>query len=472
ERITRELAAQEEALRKEEEATIVTKRLAAIRAAEKRGLLRFEGDQLVISGNNSSNNSNAEPSVQDEGEWNYSRREKNQHYQSMERAPSTASSFVGGVDAFNQELKMMNLEMSRQERSKQKQPHHYYSSEESKNVQKWLATTTDASTVSLPASPTVLSRAGSTTSGSTARPTTPARTTSTGVSTSTSTSTSGPSVAINPRGVFNNIASFLKKVDGVIAGDNGDSSDEADKEQQGVPANNVNGPQALVKMSNGQRDEEGMSADVGGYSTRAIESLDKSAVVAISLDSEEREQTYPEDPFNSLTNRQLPSDAQDEDEDQSYPADPFNTSSRKDTHSSSSKSSVSGKRSVRTEPVVVPVATPAAPERMISTFSSIFNTGSSLMGSLFGGGSVGIGGIGLDDDPSKEDDYDYDGDRRRKNDGRRLSSLKYGDPMTHQFNYREYHLEGDHGGGATGAHKTKTAGNEGEDSDSLDDYDF
>ncbi|KAG0366027.1 hypothetical protein BC939DRAFT_457830 [Gamsiella multidivaricata] len=468
ERITKELAAQEEALRKEEEAAIVAKRMAAIRAAERRGLLRFEGDQLVIPGSsvNSDNDNDHESkdkgsssavnqgrTVQDDGDWNYSRRIQQQQQQQqqqqnrhpMERTTSSAaSSYVGGIDAFNQELKMMSLDINRSESK-----HHNKNVGRSNSPQLPLPTPYDmATTTTATPKPARISTLTS------AVQTTP-KTVSTGVSTSSSSTLSPSSVMISPRGVFNSVATFLKKVDGVIAGESGDSSDEAtlsDKEQQqqqqqkqkqargedkSRAASYMNGPQSLT--TNAADDNVGRErSSGGGYSTVDAEGRGQhrqDSTVAIHLDAQER--PYPEDPFNTPTGPHFPNAERLS----SYSTDPSNVSNTIPKRSSSTTSYKAPEPSkATTEPVAVTTAAPEA--GMFGTFTSFFNTGSSLMG--FFGGS---GGDAEEDErgQNKEDEY-----------GRRLSSLKYGDPKKHRFSYRKATVEDD----------------DDDDDDGIDDYNF
>ncbi|KAG0267856.1 hypothetical protein DFQ27_008132, partial [Actinomortierella ambigua] len=108
ERIARELAAQEEALQHQEEAAILEKRRAAIKVAERRGLLRLESDPLWISNTNSSNSrifekQGALAPLEEQ------QLENRSNPPSEITTISTASSYVGGEDALNQELKMMDL---------------------------------------------------------------------------------------------------------------------------------------------------------------------------------------------------------------------------------------------------------------------------------------------------------------------------------------------------------------------------
>ncbi|KAF9182769.1 hypothetical protein BGZ50_004705 [Haplosporangium sp. Z 11] len=407
ERITRELAAQEEALRKEEEEAVVAKRLAAIRAAERRGLLRFDGDQLIIptsssdisSGSNSNNaadqtTTNQVHTVEDDGEWSYPRRK--------ERTPSSsASSFVGGIDAMNQELKMMSMEIS--------------------NKNSHIAET--AAPLISTSAPTPLSTTRSTDSASTVA--IAAQSTPKMVSASTTTSTAAITnqSSLNPRDVLSNIASFLKKVDGVIAGESGDSSDETSfSDQEQVPGtsrtSHAKGPQER------------------GNNTDAEES--KRISVADHIDSQE--QPYPADPFNTVT-------------DQAQPPEPEDYKS--------SSSSISGKHHrviQHDEPEphsTYSAAATGASEGIFETFTSFFNTGSSFMG-FFGTGHH---------DEHEREDYPGEG-------GRRLSSLKYGDPKKHEFNYWDHHRGNSSTSNAGRATKQLASKIDDDDGSSIDDYDF
>ncbi|KAG0046409.1 hypothetical protein BGZ83_008422 [Gryganskiella cystojenkinii] len=116
ERIARQMTAQEEALRDKEEAAIVAKRKSAIRAAERRGLLRLDEDddqwprKKVVVGK-----SLGSGEFEDDDLWNRPARvRQTQEVPTRSAAaptPSMASSFVGGEDAFDQELKMMTLDL-------------------------------------------------------------------------------------------------------------------------------------------------------------------------------------------------------------------------------------------------------------------------------------------------------------------------------------------------------------------------
>ncbi|KAF9951148.1 hypothetical protein BGZ65_006149 [Modicella reniformis] len=430
ERITQELAKQEETLQKEEEAAIVAKRMAAIRTAERRGLLRFEGDQLVIPGghNNMINSTNDNDddydrergTVQDDGDWNCSKRIQELQQQRQEQGldevatkhpmdlttSSAASSFVGGIDAFNQELKMMDLDVNRS-RKEAKQP----------------------STVSM------------TRNASQTRP----RTLSTSVSTSAaSTSSSGPSLTlpspgamINPRGVFNNIASFLRKVDGVIAGESEDSSDEITPSgahqhrqpqltrqdhphQQTRQNGRANGPQGLNNEGLG---EIGSSKDYPGveehgtptaeYSDQDVGERKQPIILTTHLDSDER--PYPEHQLNTTTMDSLNSSLTLNKAPKVKPEAPVPS-----TANDASASGAGG---------------------MLGTFSSLLSTGVSLIG-YFGGG-----GTNRPNDSEEEYDEEYHGSRRS-------STLKYGDPKKHHYN------------------PGKKSAIEDDDDDSIDDYNF
>ncbi|KAG0266588.1 hypothetical protein BG011_001777 [Mortierella polycephala] len=407
ERITRELAAQEEALSKEEEAVVVAKRLAAIRAAERRGLLRFDGDQLVIptSGsdiNSGSNSNNAadqiiksqEHTLEDDGEWNYPRRK--------ERTPSSsASSFVGGIDAMNQELKMMSMEIN--------------------NKNNHVAeTVVPLISTSIPTPPSTTRSTESPSTAAIAAKSTPKMVSA---STTTSTAATTNQASLNPRGVLNNITSFLKKVDGVIAGESGDSSDETSFSDQ---------EQALGT----NRTTYAKDPQERGNNVDAEES--KRMTMADHIDPQE--QPYPADPFNTVTDQAQPPKPEDQ---------------------KSSSSSISGRhhrviQHDESEPHSAYSAAPtSASEGIFETFTSFFNTGSSFMG-FFGTGHH---------DEHEREDYPGEG-------GRRLSSLKYGDPKKHEFNYRDHHLEDSSTSNAGRAANQLASTIDDDDGSSIDDYDF
>lgn len=357
---------------------------------------------------------------------------------------SGASSFVGGVDAFNQELKMMDLDMNA-----------------SRNTEKTAArppkiTSTTSTSTSTSAGPSVR------------------KTVSTGVSTSTSTSTSStPTVAINPREVFNNITSFLKKVDGVIAGE-GDSSDEtsfSDQEQ-------VLGKDRAKHVARGPQE----SRVHGPEETGALESKMTAAAVEIPTvqraatpvpfdeanreDHEDEEQPYPTDHFNSQTSDPLGDNninsisrhGPQTSKELITPDSPV--AENKETGKTKAEAAAPAPASP-TSPVSplyghLSEAAAAVPERVFSTFTSFFNTGSSFMG-LFGTGGAGAG-----------DDSDGGrGDGGVAADGRRLSSLKYGDPKRHRFNYQDHHNNS-----STEVSIVTSKVAEDDDNSSIDDYDF
>ncbi|KAI1314404.1 hypothetical protein EDD11_002191 [Mortierella claussenii] len=449
ERITRELAAQEEALRKEEEATIVRKRMAAIRAAERRGLLRFEGDQLVIPGGTDQQQQGQkqkqeqEALQQENGTWDYLSRRP------LERTVSSAaSSFVGGIDAFDQELKMITLDIGRN------------------NQQGTTAMTSTSSAVrptptrsSTSASTATWTSAVETMQSSTPLPKTVSTSTFTSTSTSTSTG-SGTSTPgqINPRGVLNNIATFLKKVDGVIAGESEDSSSDETSHQeylqprspQSRPA--AGGPQGLIFKDVVAKDVADNRADVtsesGRYSTRAADGQ-QDPTVAIHLDTEER--PYPEDPFNTISTTENDG-----------------TTLLKLPASDSLVATVHTKVVEETAPSPKTVtATPVAPvETYFSTLTSFFNTGSSLMGYFGGLGTAIIATSGH----HGESEGDHES-RETDKDGRQLSDLKYGDPKKHQFNYQDHHLEDDDTANNSARAAAANAADD-DDDDSIDDYNF
>ncbi|KAF9288518.1 hypothetical protein BGZ68_000147 [Mortierella alpina] len=406
ERITRELAAQEDALRKEEEDLIHKKKLAAIHAAEKRGLLRFEGGQLIIpsSGDNHKSNysSNTSPhSTISEQRHNIQHESDARNLSgrpvSMERTTSSAaSSYVGGIDAFDQELKLMSLDVQNSNHRKEKRTAESRSS----------ASTPTLSTTSPAARSPVM-----------------VRTVSTGVSTSTSTSAASPTLNINPRGVLNNITSFLKKVDGVIAGESSDEASCSDQEQHldKKPYQRTDEPGIVKKAPQGMTpfNSSGSRQSAGGYSTSAAEGEqpNKRTVVAVSTDPQEQ----PNPPHHTLT-------SDHSDDTIIYPTDVFNgpsetmigsvsptgSSSTLGSRANNMKQPMNGQDpSAATSPPPPPPPRPptvsqpqqpAASERIYDTFTSFFNSGSSFMG-LFGTGH------------RPEDDHDDDDDERHGHDG-------------------------------------------------------
>ncbi|KAF9927065.1 hypothetical protein FBU30_003527 [Linnemannia zychae] len=458
ERITREMAAQEEALRQEEETTILTKRLAAIRAAEKRGLLRFDGDQLLIPNteNHKADNRNAGNGIaivtqnrtaqgQDQCQddiWNslsHKMLEPHQQRPSIgDRISSSgASSFVGGVDAFNQELKMIDLATSTTRAAADKDRPTFQSS----------STNVSASTL-IP----VLSSTSIPTSANTV----PIRkTVSTGVSTSTSTSTSSmPTVAINPRDVLNNITSFLKKVDGVIAGE-GESSDDASFSDQEQVSNKSRSNLARAPQENLVNGSEPPNTLDSKLPSVDVTTVTERPATPIPFDlanqeNDEDEESYPADPFNTV---QTTSDLDlsvrghiDSNKERITPDSPT-AATTMDTENAKSETTPDSPVSS-----VIPGgfqnhltgAVATVPERVFSTFSSIFSTGSSFIGLWGGAGSGGEGGMGTD--------------------GRRLSDLKYGDSIKYQNHHHN-----------SGANRRTSVGHRhaaDDDNSSIDEYDF
>ncbi|KAF9379038.1 hypothetical protein CPC16_010991 [Podila verticillata] len=473
ERITRQLAAQEEALRQEEEATVVSKRLAAIRAAEKRGLLRFDGDHLVIE--SSKTESKEAMSIQEQPT-------------KSQMSSSAASSFVGGIDVFNQELKMMTFEMSSSNIEKNCKDSN--AKERQDNTRKTVSRS--SSTSRAKDKPVTKTRSASSHSVTKA---------STGVSTSTSTSTSTSAnnqSAINPRDVLNNITSFLKKVDGVIAGE-GSSSDEAsfsDQEQalskssrSSISATNApHGPQGLGTSSTttnkptqgpqGLTDTKSKSH----YSTAtAAATATKVTPVAIEIESTEQ---YPTNPFNTTS---------DDHDNESYPTDLFNGPSHSTPQPAPAQEPVkqrtpgsmpefSSQGSTTAKPLApAPAPAPKAGEQpayLFSSFTSLFNTGSSFVGGyLFGGGANpdttsgqrGASTLGRvsPSDNEDEDDHPYDDGNYHQ---RLSSSAKYGNPQEHKFDHQEHYqskLEA-----SVVVDRAKRVKEEDDDDASIDDYDF
>ncbi|KAF9362792.1 hypothetical protein BGX34_005472 [Mortierella sp. NVP85] len=415
ERITKELAKQEEALRKEEEAAIVAKRMAAIRAAERRGLLRFEGDQLVIPGSDNSTDSTSSSSdivhevnkyahqgqgntrkkgtVQEDGNWNYSRRIQEMQHGEEEgiiahpmdgttvSTSSAASSYVGGIDAFNQELKMMTLSVDAHRSKDSKQ-----------------ATLTSSQMTST----------ATTTSPSQTRP----RTVSTSAaSTSNGASLPSPGTMISPRGVFSSVASFLKKVDGVIAGECEDSSsDEAESQRQQL---RNNGPQGLVHQGTEGTDNSVLSGTSGTGTG--------DHVAAEHSQETERKQ------LSTIATRSESS------------VDAPTTASFNKKPEIAPQTSPSPAAAAVTDAPATAIDPSASGGGVLGTFSSLLSTGASLIG-YFGSGAVS---------------QHYDSDEEYHGNSRRLSTIKYGDSKTHHFNPRR-----------------RSAVEDDDDDDGIDDYNF
>jgi hypothetical protein len=284
-------------------------------------------------------------------------------------------------------------------------------------------------------------------------------------------------VAINPREVFNNITSFLKKVDGVIAGE-GDSSDEAsfsDQEQvlgkgrtnyvaRGPQESRAHGPEETGALES----KMAVAAVEAPTVQRAVTPIPFDA--ANQEDDDEEEQPYPAELFNSQT-----SDPLGENNINSISRDDIQASKELITPDSPvAENKETGKtKAEAAAPALAPVsptspvsplyghlseAAAAVPERVFSTFTSFFNSGSSLMG-LFGTGGVGAG-AGDENDGSR-------GNEGVTVDGRRLSNLTYGDPKKHRFNYQDHHNNS-----STGASVVAGKVTEDDDNSSIDDYDF
>ncbi|KAG0281457.1 hypothetical protein BGZ95_003492 [Linnemannia exigua] len=371
ERITRELAAQEEALRQEEEATVLTKRLAAIRAAEKRGLLRFEGDQIVIP--------NGEK-AQDDG----SGYERFPEYRQI-RAPVIIFQNHHHDFEFNFDI-------------------YKHWSQYSQNNRLYRS--------------------------------------------------------IN----FN-------KVDGVIAGEGGSSDEASFSDQEHVlgknRANHARGPQE-------NRVQGSKEVNVLEPKLASVEEVPTvlRAVTPVPFDSanqeDEDEQPYPADPFNATHTSELLDDNDNSSirrnsqasKERITPDSPA-AAERKDADKTKIETTipVSPVSPVLYSPLSEVVA--AVPERVFSTFTSIFNTGSSFMGLWGAGASIGTGGAGGDG----SDDRTNGGVAA---DGRRLSRLKYGDPKKHRFNYQ------DHNSPSSSGQSQVVVGKPTDDDDnsSIDDYDF
>ncbi|KAG0238256.1 hypothetical protein BGW42_006536 [Actinomortierella wolfii] len=234
ERIARELAAQEEALRQQEEESIQQKRLAAIKAAEHRGLLRLDSDRLVTPTASITPNLEENESSKLVGCFPHTESNK-QPEQECDQRPvgtvSAGSSFVGGEDAFNLELKMIDLALKKSD--KEETVASFIASGNNgdslgqDNIPSTITVSTQAAIVSPHTSTTNLALNGPSSSALASPLSTEPKRSVSSVSTSTSTSTSNHS-AISPREVLSNITSFLKRVDGVMGGgDDGVLSDEA-----------------------------------------------------------------------------------------------------------------------------------------------------------------------------------------------------------------------------------------------------
>ncbi|KAF9914532.1 hypothetical protein BX616_008117 [Lobosporangium transversale] len=421
ERITRELAAQEEALRQEEEAAIVAKRMAAIRAAEKRGLLRFEGDKLVIP--------SSDKQVQGD-DLQISLR-----HTIEKTTPSTASSFVGGIDAFNLELKMANLNT-------------YQTG--SQNKIKMASSSSSVSRSTRPA-PTRTSTSTSTatwvSAADTLQPLPPSTTPKTvSISTSTSTSTSGTPITlpgqsgINTRGVLSNITTFLKKVDGVIAGDSGDeSSDESsfhkelDNKQEhrssGISSiskghvNRLNGLQEpIAKLpingeSSGEIEQDVNSCNSNNiectrlreYNTCAAEAQPAPiTTIAVTAYSGSERQSCPEDPFNNIK-----ATSNEAEEDRRKTSIPWDQNNENIEHDHINIKTDEQER--QPEKAHVPAITAITTGTYFGgALSSIFNTGSSIMGYF--------SGVGAGTDQHQDG---YEDEEERKYTGHRLSPFNY-----------------------------------------------
>ena len=376
--------------------------------------MRFEGDQLVIPGSDSSTGSTSSNSdivhevnkhahqgqgttskrgtVQEDGNWNYSRRIQEMQQQGDEEGiiahpmdgttvstSSAASSYVGGIDAFNQELKMMTLSVDAQRSKDSKQ-----------------ATLTSSQ---------MTSTAITTTSPSQTRP----RTVSTSAaSTSNGASLPSPGTMISPRGVFSSVASFLKKVDGVIAGECEDSSsDEAEPQRQQL---RNNGPQGLVHHGMEGADTSVLSGTSGtgdhGAAEHSQETERKQSSTIAS-----RSEGSANAATTALINKKPEVGPQ---------ASPTPATAVTDAPATTIDPSASG-------------------GGVLGTFSSLLSTGASLIG-YFGSGAVS---------------QHYDSDEEYHGSSRRLSTIKYGDSKRHHSNPRR-----------------RSAVEDDDDDDGIDDYNF
>lgn len=372
ERITKDLAAQEEALREKEEAAIVTKRRAAIQAAEKRGLLRLDNDAQDL-----------QPRLQKPGEesveaqdgdaWSRSTRLQ-QEPQAISKAlpiatPSAASSYVGGADEFDQELKMMTLDI--------------------KNKR-------DAPLLkSVPASESLHSA--------------------------------------DSQVFLNDVVSLSKALDGTDAVDSSDKT-----------------PSKHEKSPNNDR-----SSIPGHYSTAtAGPSANGQDMLAIHTETDD---IYPVDPFNPSSPPAI-----HKTHDQQYPADKLLPSTQINKDQGEEPTSCGKETTAKPEqanPEQQPTAVAGASERLMGTFTSIYNTGSSLMG-YFGSG---------------HQETEQVSDRKVNSDDRRLSEVKNGNPpRRHFFDYSAAAASVASAAVAAvvGQSSTKKPPVDDDDNSSIDDYDF
>ncbi|KAF9407344.1 hypothetical protein BGZ94_002745 [Podila epigama] len=424
ERITRELAEQEEALKQEEESAIAAKRLAAIQAAEKRGLLRFDGEQLLVL---SSSDNGLPPNDRNSGYSN-----NGQGAITIQQQPSTkeqmsasaASSYVGGIDSLNQELKMMTFEVS-----------------STTNRVKDRRVLRDGSTTSMSRSRERRQRHSPARTAST--PSLVKTPTSITTSTSTSTSTTDPS-AMSPLQVLGNITSFFKKADGDMRGEQNNnnntfSSDDAsfsDQEQalskssrsnnntSNSNTNNLNmivhsrhthpvaktksasahAPQAILTDHVSAIDAtHDINVNKGYYATATATSTSISqGVTSVVIEEESGEQAYPTHLSNNTdaTPDKLIDQPykQNSNTGEQYPTDPYNnppvvTKANKNEKEEEKNQMASGFK--LQDPVqLAQTGGEGPPERIFSTITSLFNTGSTFVGGFFGGGGGGGEGRG------------------------------------------------------------------------------
>jgi len=369
------LAAQEEALREKEEAAIVAKRRAAIQAAERRGLLRLDNDDQGFQPR--SQKPEEESSVAQDGDaWSQStplREPQAISKASPAATPSRASSYVGGADEFDQELKMMAFDIKHK---------------------------TDAP---LPRSvPTVPTASKSLASADSAE-------------------------------ILSDVVSLSKKMDVTTTVD---SSDEIPSKHEKSPSND-------------------RSTIPGHYSTAtAGPSANGQDILAIHTETYD---IYPVDPFNPSSPPTI-----HKSHDQQYPADKLLPSTQKnkdqDEEPASSDKETTSKPE-QADPEQQPTTVAGASERIMGTFTSIFNTGSSLMG-YFG---------------SDHQETEQVSDRKVNSDDRRLSEVKTGNPpRRHFFDYSAAAASVASAAVAAvvGQSSAKKPPVDDDDNSSIDDYDF
>ncbi|GJJ68801.1 hypothetical protein EMPS_01147 [Entomortierella parvispora] len=379
ERITKDLAAQEEALRQKEEAAIVAKRKAAIQAAERRGLLRLDSDENSLQPR--SQTSQKETSTQEGEVW--SRSTSSQEPQPILKAPpmttpSGASSYVGGADEFDQELKMMTFDI--------------------KNKADSASTPHSKSVVTVPATDESLASAGS-------------------------------------QEILSDTVSFSTKLDVAATVDSLDETPFKDE----------------IPLSNDQ------STMPGYYSTAtAGPSANGQDVLAIHTEADD---IYPVDPFNTSS---PPSTHKVHD--QQYPVDIQSPSTQKSKDQDKETTSDNKESTLKPEPLHPEQPQPTiagASERLMGTFTSIFNTGSSLMG-YFGSGHQETEKVPV----PKLDSI-----------SRQLSEMKNGNPPPPRRHFFDYSAAAASVASAAvaavvGQSSADKASVDDDDNSSIDDYDF